>query len=106
MKKDAERRWMRRLVRWGWFACFLGNYEWYRRLYGGLWAHVHVEEPCYSCMWLNCPEGADETYREWNWRGTPEFRNYDPANENSEKPRREDAESTRDLKSGFSPPNC
>jgi hypothetical protein len=83
MKKDAERRWMRRLVRWGWFACFLGNYEWYRRLYGGLWAHVHVDEPCYSCMWLNCPAGADETYREWNWRGTPEFRNYDSANETS-----------------------
>jgi hypothetical protein len=31
-------------------------------------------------MWLNCPVGADETYREWNWRGTPEFRNYDSAN--------------------------
>lgn len=73
-------RWLRRLVRWRWFACFLGNYEWYRRLYGGLWARVHVEDPCYSCMWLNCPEDADETYREWNWRGTPEFRNYDPAN--------------------------
>jgi hypothetical protein len=27
-------------------------------------------------------------------------------NENGEKPRREDAESTSDLKSGFSPPNC
>jgi hypothetical protein len=31
-------------------------------------------------MWLNCPAGADESYREGNWRGTPEFRNYDPAN--------------------------
>ncbi len=28
------------------------------------------------------------------------------ANENGEKPRTESAESTRDLKSGFSPPNC
>ena len=76
----AGAHWLRCLVRWSWFACFLGNYEWYRKLYGGLWAHVHVEEPCYSCMWLNCPAGADESYREGNWRGTPEFRNYDPAN--------------------------
>jgi hypothetical protein len=30
----------------------------------------------------------------------------DSTNEIGEKPRRENAESTRDLKSGFSPPNC
>jgi len=68
---------MKRIIRWRWFACFLSQFEWYRKLHGGLWVHVHVEEPCYSLMWLDCPEGVDETYREWNWRGTPEFRNYD-----------------------------
>ena len=67
----------KRFLRSGWVACFLCEYEWYRRFYAGKWARVYVEDPCYSVMWLSLPDAADETYREMNWRGTPEFRKYD-----------------------------
>ena len=67
---------MKKFIRWSWFACFLGEFEWYRRLYGGKWARVWVDDPCYSCLWLNLPDWANESYRELNWRGKPEFRDY------------------------------
>lgn len=67
---------MKTIIRWVWFACFFGNYEWYRKLYGGKWVFVNVEEPCYSAMWLKIPDDATEEYREYNWRGTPIFKNY------------------------------
>ena len=80
VNETINKDWISSFIRWSWFGVFFHNYEWYRKLYGGLWAHVHVDEPCYSCMWLNCPDGADETYREWNWRGTPNFRYYKEIN--------------------------
>ncbi len=63
-------------IQWIWFKVFLGEYEWYRKLHGGWWAHVHIDEPCNSCMWLDVPLYMDDSYREGNWRGTPEFKKY------------------------------
>ena len=70
-------RFVRRFVRWSWFGCFLGEYEWYRRLYGGKWMQTHVDGPVNGCIWLNVPEWATPSYREPLWRGTPLFVDYD-----------------------------
>lgn len=69
---------MKTILRWRWFKVFLGEYEWYRKLYGGWWVYVHIDEPCYSTMWLDVPlYTGDKTYREPCWRGTPEFIYYE-----------------------------
>lgn len=67
---------MKSIIRWVWFKVFLGEYDWYRKLYGGMWVYTYIE-PCHSVMWLDVPLYIDDSYRESTWRGTPEFRNYE-----------------------------
>ncbi len=67
---------MKSILKSGWLAYFLCEYKWYRKYYGGNWAQTHIEEPCYSCMWLRIPDKATTDYREMNWRGTPRFEFY------------------------------
>ena len=78
MKKDAERRWMRRLVRRLRLECFFGEREWYRRLHGGKWMRTHLDFPVCSTLWLPVPDHATPNYREPLWRGTPDFVDYSP----------------------------
>lgn len=64
---------LRVIIRWAWFECFLSEFEWYRRLHGGYWAHVHVDFPVCSTLWLKVPGIPSPGYREPLWRGEPEF---------------------------------
>ena len=67
---------LRWIARRRWIACFLSEYEWFRRLYGGKWMRTHIACPVNSCLWLDVPDDATPAYREGNWRGTPEFQDY------------------------------
>jgi hypothetical protein len=71
---------MKTFIRWIWFRILFGQYEWYRKLHGGKWMMTHIEEPVYSVMWLDIPDDADETYREYNWRGTPIYEDHTKEN--------------------------
>jgi len=67
---------MKKILNWVWFGVFFCEYRWYRKMAGGKWARTHIEEPCYSLMWLKIPKDATTEYREGNWRGTPTFEFY------------------------------
>lgn len=68
---------IRKFARLRWIACFLSEYEWFRKIHGGKWMRTHVDYPVCSCLWLPVSDDATPEYREPLWRGTPEFVDYD-----------------------------
>ena len=53
---------MMNLFRLFWFKHLLGNFQWYRKWYGGRW-EFHYIDVCHSSMWLDMH--PDRKWPEW-----------------------------------------